>query len=377
MTETTGNTDRSTPHPHHPARPAPSTQPTPPRPSTRWSRRRIVIAALTVTAVVAGTAVIALRAPSPVGHWDGTGGFDRYLAAYEETFEDLPDPDEVVDVRTDYGVVRVYRFTSTREDGSEHDSTTEHDGATEHDTSSAPVDPLVLLPGRSSGTPVWADNMPSLRDIGDVYAIDLLGEPGLSVQSRPIESDADQAAWLDQTLAQLPEDRFHLVGLSIGGWTAANLATHTTQHVAGLTLLDAPLVFDDLPLGTVLRTIPIAFPWAPRAWRDSFNSYTAGGATVEDVPLARMIEAGTQHYRLRLPAPARIDEERLAGIDVPLLALIAGRSVMHDPAVAADTATRVLGAEQVHVYDDASHAINGEYPQEIAADIEAFARSLH
>jgi pimeloyl-ACP methyl ester carboxylesterase len=321
-----------------------------------------VIAALTVTVLVAGAAVIALRTPSPVGHWDGAEGFDRYLAAYEETFEDLPDPDEVHDVRTDYGVVRVYRFASTREDGSDHD------GTTEHDTSSAPVDPLVLLPGRSSGTPVWADNLPSLQDVGDVYAIDLLGEPGLSVQSRPIESDADQAAWLDQTLAQLPEDRFHLVGLSIGGWTAANLATHTTQHVAGLTLLDAPLVFDDLPLGTVLRTIPVAFTWAPRAWRDSFNSYTAGGAPVEDVPVA---------YRLRLPAPARIDEERLTGIDVPVLALIAGRSVMHDPAVAAATATRVMGAEQVHVYDDASHALNGEYPQEIAADIDAFARSLH
>jgi pimeloyl-ACP methyl ester carboxylesterase len=36
-----------------------------------------------------------------------------------------------------------------------------------------------------------------------------------------------------------------------------------------------------------------------------------------------------------------------------------------------------MGAEQVHVYDDASHALNGEYPQEIAADIDAFARSLH
>lgn len=369
MTETTGSTDPSTPSPPRPGHP---THPTTSTPRTRWSKRRVLLAALTVTAVVAGAAVIALRTPSPVGHWDGAEGFDRYLAAYQETFEDLPDPDGVLDLRIDYGVVRVYRFTSTREDGSDRDGSTEHG-----DSSPAPVDPLVLLPGRSSGTPVWADNLPSLREIGDVYAIDLLGEPGLSVQSRPIESDADQAAWLDQALAQLPEDRFHLVGLSIGGWTAANLATHTTQHVAGLTLLDAPLVFDDLPLGTVLRTIPVAFPWAPRAWRDSFNSYTAGGAPVEDVPAARMIEAGTQHYRLRLPAPARIDEERLAGIDVPVLALIAGRSVMHDPAVAAATATRVLGAEQVRVYDDASHALNGEYPQEIAADIDAFARSLH
>ena len=37
--------------------------------------------------------------------------------------------------------------------------------------------PLVLLPGRASASPVWEDNLPALLGIGDVYTIDLLGEP--------------------------------------------------------------------------------------------------------------------------------------------------------------------------------------------------------
>jgi hypothetical protein len=45
---------------------------------------------------------------------------------------------------------------------------------------------------------------------------------------------------------------------------------------------------------------------------------------------------------------------------------------MHDSAAAADLASRSLQHGTVRVYPEASHAINGEYPDEIAADIDAF-----
>src|SRR5690625_3710695 len=82
------------------------------------------------------------------------------------------------------------------------------------------------------------DNLPSLLEIGDVYAVGLLGEPGKSIQERPITTDADQAAWLAETLAALPEEAFHIVGLSIGGWSAVNLALHDPARIATLTLID-------------------------------------------------------------------------------------------------------------------------------------------
>lgn len=313
----------------------------------RWRIARI---ALVAGALVAAGLVVLLRPSSPVGHWDSAAGQDRYLAAYARAFAEMPAPVETLDVRTDFGIVRVYRFEGTG------------------DVSA----PLVLLPGRASGAPVWADNLPSLLRIGDVYAIDLLGEPGMSIQSRPITSDADQATWLHQTLDALPEDTVHVVGLSIGGWTATNLALHQPDHIATLTLIDPALVFADLPLETIVRSLPASLPWLPRSWRDSFNSYTAGGAPVEDVPVAEMIEAGMQHYRMRLPQTSRIPEERLASLEMPVLAIIAGESVIHDPQMATETAQRALVNGEIVVFPDASHAINGEYPDEIAAEIARF-----
>lgn len=315
----------------------------------RWWRRRRVLIPATVLALLVLIGGYAMRSPSPVGHWDGAEGQDRFMAAYEEAFEDMPPVAETFDVRTDFGIVRVYRFEGRGEDA-----------------------PLVLLPGRSSASPVWADNMPSLLGIGDVYTLDLLGEPGMSVQERPISSDEDQAEWLHQTLDGLPEDEFNLVGLSIGGWSAANLALHRPEFIGTMTLIDPVFVFDDMPLGTVVRSIPAAFSWLPKSWRDGFNSYTAGGAPVEDVPVAEMIEAGMQHYKLRLPQPTRIGEDRLAELDMPVMAVIAGASVMLDPDTAVATAERTLSEGTVHLYEDASHAVSGEHPERIAADIASF-----
>jgi pimeloyl-ACP methyl ester carboxylesterase len=312
--------------------------------SQLWTRVLVVVAAAGVAAA------FALRDTAPVGHFRSAADQDRYRAAYASAMAVMPAPDETREVRTGFGVVRVYRFA-----GGDPAAT-----------------PLLLLPGTRSGAPVFADNLPSLRAERDVWLLDLLGEPGMSVQDRPITSAADQAAWLHQTLAALPPPRFHVLGLSIGGWTAANLARHEPAGIASLVLLDPVFVYGNLPLGTIVRTIPASVPWLPKSWRDSFSSYTAGGAPVTDEPVAVMIEAGTSGYAMRRPAPSLIPVEELRRLPVPVLAVVAGRSVMHDPAAAVGVAGQAFGRANVRLYPEASHAVNGEEPDRIAADVREF-----
>lgn len=306
-----------------------------------------MVVAVTV-AVLAVAAVV--RSPSPVGHFTSAAGQDRFRAAYGAAMAELPDPNAVLDLRTGFGVVRLYRF-----DGAHPDRT-----------------PLVLLPGRSSGVPVWADNLASLLEIAPVYALDLLGEPGYSVQDRPITSDDDQAVWLAEVLQQLPEPRVHLVGMSIGGWTAANLAVRRPDLVGSVILLDPVLVFADLSPAVIIRSLPATVRWLPKSWRDDFASWTANDAPVVDEPVGRMIEAGMQTYALKLPAPRRIVETQLRALDRPVLVILAGRSRMHDAQAAAEVARATLPRGQVELYPDASHAINGEHPAQIAADVATF-----
>nr|MDT0662904.1 alpha/beta hydrolase [Micromonospora sp. DSM 115978] len=313
-------------------------------------RRRWVTGGAALVGTFAVLVAFGLRDPSPVGYFVSAGAQDRFLAAYEEAMAELPVPDRTLDVRTSYGVVRLYRFAGANPQAA----------------------PLLLLPGRASASPVWADNLPALLRIRSVYTVDLLGEPGLSIQQRPIRTPADHAQWLHEVLLDLPEPRIHLFGLSIGGWTAMNLAVHRPEKVAGVLLLDPVLVFADLSLEVIVRSIPASVPWFPESWRDSFASWTANGAPVQDVPVARMIEAGMQSYRLKLSAPTRPTERQLADLRPPTLVLLAGESRMHDPVAAERFARETLPDATVTVYPDASHAINGEYPDRIAADVAAF-----
>lgn len=85
---------------------------------------------------------------------------------------------------------------------------------------------------------MWAPNLPAWIAERTVYAVEILGEAGLSVQERPIRNPEDQASWLAATLAALGLDRAHLVGVSFGGWQAVNLALHDSTAVSSLSLID-------------------------------------------------------------------------------------------------------------------------------------------
>jgi pimeloyl-ACP methyl ester carboxylesterase len=291
---------------------------------------------------------------SSIGHFTSAVARDRFVAAYSQAMRSLPSPDRVLDLRTSFGTVRLYRFNGQ---------------------TTAQI-PIILLPGRASASPVWADNLPTLLQLAPVYTIDLLGEPGMSIQDRSITSASDQAQWMHEMLLQLPERQFDLLGVSIGGWTAINLVVHRPEKVRSVILLDPVFVFTPLSTAAIVRSIPASVRWLPKSWRDRFTSWTANGAPVEAEPIAQMIEAGMQSYALKLPAPRKIKDQQLAGVRLPVLVIMAGRSPMHDSQAAAATARRTLSAGQVTIYPDASHAINGEYPEKIAADVETFRRGL-
>lgn len=315
-----------------------------------WKRPQFLLPAAGAVALLAATIS---RGRESVGTWVSEEGRAEYFEAYRRAFEAIPEPDKVFDLQTDLGVVRVYRFAGVE-----------------------PGLPTVLLPGRGGASPTLGVNIPPLLEIGDVYSLDLLGEPGMSLQEHPINDDAEQASWLRQALEQLPAEGFHLMGVSIGGWTATHLARHQPETVRALTLVDPVFVFDNIPPKTILRSIPTSVPLMPQSWRDSFNTYIANGAPAGDSPEARMLEVGQRTFKLRLPAPHRISEAQLRELTMPVLAVIAGHSVMLDPQVASDVAGRALRQGRVRIYPGASHVVNAEAPEKIADDVASFLRPL-
>ncbi|WNG83148.1 alpha/beta hydrolase [Mycobacterium sp. ITM-2016-00316] len=282
-----------------------------------------------------------------IGHFVSRAAFARYLDAYRAA---APACGAQFDVPTSLGTVRVYRY----------------------DGPAGPI-PVLLLPGRGAGSPMWRANLAPLVAQRTVFSLDLLGDAGLSVQSGPITGAADQARWLDEVIAGLGPARVHLLGVSMGGWLAVNAALRTPDRIASIMVLDPAMTFGRIPAKAVIASIALAVPRFPARLRRRVMSWLADGAPVDKtLPEAELLDAAATGFVMCQPAPRMFDDDALRSLALPVLAIIAGRSVIHHPARAAARARRLLVTGKVELWPDASHAVSGEFPDRIAERALAF-----
>lgn len=304
-----------------------------------------------VTSVLPENAPIAPQ-PEGLGHFTDAAARARFVAAYRDGMATLPVPDETRVLTTTFGRVTAYRF-------------------------GPPVaEPIVLLSGRQASTPMWRANIESLTAQRTVWSLDSLGEPGATAQTAPLTGPQDQAAWLDEAIEQLGAERVHLLGVSIGGWLAAQTVVHRPQRVASAILLDPAVTFAPITWKMIAISLGSVVPGLPSNVRQWLLSWISGGVQADDsVPEARLIASGMRDFVQRAAQPRQPTTEQLRAIGVPLLVILAGDSIIHNPRRAAAGARQVPGA-QVEVWAGRSHAINGEAPEQIAARVQRFLAQL-
>ena len=175
-----------------------------------------VVAVAVILGLAASKVVDLFTADPQVGHWRTQEARSAYERAYRDVLAGLPAPDVTREVKTDYGIVHALVWNGPDDAGA----------------------PVLLMPGRSSGAPMWAENLPSWIGQRTVIALDPIGDPGLSAQSMPLGEPADQGAWVSQAIDGLGMNTVHVVGHSFGGATATELALAHPEQVAYLTLLE-------------------------------------------------------------------------------------------------------------------------------------------
>ena len=318
-------------------------------------KRRLLVSLPILGAVIISIVAlgIALYDSSSIGYWRTPEGQSTYTKTYNQAMKSLPPPSQTLDVSTSFGVVRVYEWATPQ-------------------TRSAT--PIVLIPGRSAGVPMWASNLHDFVAKHPVYAMDALGDAGMSVQTVKIENGADQATWLHEVLSSLNVTKVHIVGHSFGGWAAANYATRYPGKVASLILLEPVFVFQGLKTEIIIKTIPAAIPFLPKSWRESMLKDIGGVAEIDqNDPVARMIVEGTEYYAQKLPGlPEQITPEQLQSWKMPTYVVMGAKSAMHDSEKAVAVARSNIKNIQAKNWPSATHSLPMEFPREINAEIIAF-----
>lgn len=123
--------------------------------------------------------------------------------------------------------------------------------------------PVVLLHGLSGSGRWWKKNVAALARHFRVYVVDLMGF-GRSSRQRFILRQASRT--IEEWMESLNIECYNLIGHSMGGFIAADLAARRPERVDHLALVDAaavpirgPLVRVGFGLVTALRYLPFDF----------------------------------------------------------------------------------------------------------------------
>jgi len=220
---------------------------------------------------------------------------------------------------------------------------------------------VLLLHGSTANSASWMGDVATLAQRFRVYAVDMIGEPGLSAPSRPPLASHVYAGWLDEVMAGLGVERAALVGISLGGWLALEYATARPEKVSALALLCPGGVGKQR--NVLLWIVPLLLlgAWGRRKIMERMAGSAAPAGEVP--PAARafgdFMDLIFRNYRPRTEALPGFSDAALQRLTMPVLTILGAKDVMIDSAgTRARLAGNVAGAEIVWL-PDAGHLLIG------------------
>jgi len=276
--------------------------------------------------------------------WKTPQGGEAVRARYRQFLQFWPQPAEHIRVPTSQG--ETFVVASGKADG--------------------PA--VVMLHGSGSNAVVWARDAAVLGQYARVYAVDMIGEPGLSAESRPPLASGVYAGWLDEVLAGLGVERCALVGISLGGWLALEYATRRPERVSALVLLCPGGVGAHKNVLLWAAPLMLLGPWGRRKATERILGRPPPG---EPPPAAKAFGAFMQlifaSFRPRTERLPRFDDAALERLAMPVLAILGAKDVMIDSGGARERLQRNVANAEIVWLPEAGHMLVGH-----AAAIDGF-----
>ena len=168
----------------------------------------------------------------------------------------------------------------------------------------------------------------------------------------------------------LKADKLHLVGLSMGGRIARNVALHYPERLHSLTLINSTPGFDSLSTDQVRRFVVERKTRTADSVRQLLGSRARPGAYEE---LTESISRLHEKSYLKT-VEASVAQDRAAPIEairVPTLIIGGDEDTVYPPELAQEMARRIPGAQLV-MMEGAGHLVNLEQPERFDAAVLPF-----
>ncbi|MEU1210473.1 alpha/beta fold hydrolase [Nocardia sp. NPDC005825] len=217
--------------------------------------------------------------------------------------------------------------------------------------------PVVLLHGSGANSATWLGDIASWATDFRVYAVDMVGEPGGSAESRPALGSDAVASWLDDVLAGLDISAAAFVGMSLGGWTALDYAVRRPDKVTKLALL-CPGGIGKQRFGWIFKNL-LDHLFSNHDLRRSAAIVTGLNLTdhaeiLDDVTLT------FTHFNPRTGKLPLFTDAQLSALPMPVLVIVGEDDVMFKSADTARRAQQSIPNATTRVLPGVGHAILGQ-----------------
>jgi pimeloyl-ACP methyl ester carboxylesterase len=190
--------------------------------------------------------------------------------------------------------------------------------------------PVVLFHGAQANSAVWMLDVALWSTKFRLFAVDMIGEAGLSARVRPELSGDAHALWLDDVFKGLGLSRAAIVGTSLGGWLALDYASRRPVAVRALALI--------CPAGIgrqknfLLKAVPLLLlgAWGKRKMRELVFGPAPKALPEAVQPLAELMEGVGRAIKPRVVSIPQLTDAQLRELDMPILTIIGGRDVLLD-----------------------------------------------
>lgn len=273
---------------------------------------------------------------SQLSYFKSSKGEAEYVSAYDAVLKLWPVPFEEYDVITSFGATHVIA-SGSKESPS-----------------------LLVLHATGTSSTMWFPNIGALSSICRVYAVDIIGEPGKSRQSRLLKDREDCANWLGEVMQGLGLERTSIAGSSYGGWHTLNFSLFFPDRIDKIVAL-AP-VASILPYSWSVLLFLRLTPYLPIK-HNPLRSFFNRDFHLNEL-FARQFASGVKHFRYANPKksifPNVFSEVELSRINVPTLFIVGENEVIYDPFAAIEKVAQLMPNVETKLVLHAGHLVSME-----------------
>jgi pimeloyl-ACP methyl ester carboxylesterase len=243
-----------------------------------------------------------------------------------------------------------------------------------HVLTAGPADapPLVLLHAVSVGSAAWFLNAGPLSQRFRIYAVDAIGDCGLSQMVIAPSGRAAYADWLGEVFTGLGLARASLLGHSYGGFLAINFSILQPRKVERLILLaPAASIHPIRPFLRFMLKHPKGIPFFRPSARQTLKMQAHRG--YEPHPdFVHLMEMVAAHCEVTTIFPQVYTPQELGWIEAPTLLLVGEEEKLYPAKKAVARAEHFIPNLTAMLIPRAGHTLNMERPDAVNAAVIEF-----